>query len=87
VLILAITAALAGCGRRGALEEPVASAPAPNEIVAAPVGPIAPNLSPDQRVVFDDQGRPTVRSINQPAAAVPDAGTEKREFFLDPLLD
>jgi predicted small lipoprotein YifL len=80
--------ALTACGRRGPLEPPPkAAAPAPNEIVAAPVGAQAPTLQQDQRVRFDDQGRPIVESVNQQPPSVPDAEDRKREFVLDPLLD
>jgi predicted small lipoprotein YifL len=79
---------LAACGRRGPLEAPVdAAVPAPNAIIAAPADPATPPLQPDQRVVFDDQGRPIVQSINQTPAPAPKTDEDERTFVLDPLLD
>jgi predicted small lipoprotein YifL len=81
--------ALAACGRKGPLEPPPveASAQQPSAIVAGPSGAPQPPLQQDERVRFDDQGRPIVESVNKTPAPTPDVAGEKREFFLDPLLD
>jgi predicted small lipoprotein YifL len=77
ILILLTIVAVAGCGRRGPLEEPLSASAVVDEDVVAPAGagisPLDPGSSPPSEAGISPGGQ-------QPAAA------PRRRFLLDFLL-
>jgi predicted small lipoprotein YifL len=75
LVLIAVTLALAGCGRKGALDLP------PNAMAAQPTAPAA----------VDDEAAPSKGTVFDPSfgADRPPAATrgKKKPFILDPILD
>ena len=75
LVLLLTAAALAGCGRRGGLQEPSA----PNAALAPAMSQPAP--APGEGTLPDAQSP----GAQEPARASP-AAAPRRRFFLDPLI-